>query len=315
MSVPEVPVNWVDLLDPTPEELAAAWTGPLDASTKEALCATADFDDLPRPRFATFGGAVVGVLLLPVLVTADDRLYHQEIDLVLTSDAILTVRKTPRNRDGEPSGDPPYDIDEIRASIRSEADGLPGHIALFVVDDVAEAFLDLVDDLLDLIDDLEDRVDTTDSRVIQRSISKFRHDLLHLRRIVAPSRDAVRRVVDGRIELDDGTLFPRQLELAFGDVYDKFLRASDSMESARELIGGVRDYLQAKISNDQNEVMKRLTVSASLLLVPTFIVGLYGQNFVDIPELRWRWGYAFSWALIVITTVGQLVWFRRKRCI
>jgi magnesium transporter len=132
---------------------------------------------------------------------------------------------------------------------------------------------------------------------------------------VAPSRDAVRRVVDGRIELDDGTLFPRQLELAFGDVYDKFLRASDSMESARELIGGVRDYLQAKISNDQNEVMKRLTVSASLLLVPTFIVGLYGQNFVDIPELRWRWGYAFSWALIVITTVGQLVWFRRKRWI
>jgi magnesium transporter len=58
--------------------------------------------------------------------------------------------------------------------------------------------------------------------------------------------------------------------------------------------------------------MKRLTVVASLLLPPTFIVGLYGRNFVDIPELRWHWGYGFSWALIVVTTLMQLVWFRRK---
>lgn len=315
MSVAEVPVNWVDLLDPTAEELAEAWPGSLDRATRDALCAIADFEDLPRPRFATLDGAVVGVFLLPVLLSAQDRLYHQEINLVLTVDSILTVRKTPRNQDGSPSGDPPYDIAEIRASIRSHEDGMPGHIALFILDDVAEAFLNLVDDLLDLIDDLEDRVETTDSIEIQRSISEFRHDLLHLRRVVAPSRDAVRRVVDGRIELEDGSLFPRELELAFGDVYDKLLRASDAMESARELIGGVRDYLQAKISNDQNEVMKRLTVSASLLLAPTFIVGLYGQNFIGMPELHWRYGYAFSWMLIVVTTIGQLIWFRRKRWI
>ena len=127
MSVPEVPVNWVDLLDPTPEGLAAAWPGTLDSATIDSLCATADFEDLPRPRFATLGGAVIGVFLLPVLLSAEDRLYHQEIDLVLTSDAILTVRKTPRGRDGEASGDPPYDIAEIRA-VRSAArrTGCPG---------------------------------------------------------------------------------------------------------------------------------------------------------------------------------------------
>jgi magnesium transporter len=59
--------------------------------------------------------------------------------------------------------------------------------------------------------------------------------------------------------------------------------------------------------------MKRLTVVASLLLLPTFIVGLYGQNFVDIPELTWRWGYGFSWGVIVVTTFLQLWWFKRKR--
>ena len=79
-----------------------------------------------------------------------------------------------------------------------------------------------------------------------------------------------------------------------------------------DLVAGVRDYHQAKIANDQNEVMKRLTVVASLVLIPTFVVGVYGQNFVDIPELRWHFGYAFSWAVILVTTVMQLAWFRRK---
>src|SRR5437588_11602674 len=73
---------------------------------------------------------------------------------------------------------------------------------------------------------------------------------------------------------------------------------------------------QAKVANDQNEVMKVLTVIASLLLLPTFIVGLYGQNFQHhFPEIHWRFGYAWSWGLIVVTTAGQLWFFRRKRWI
>jgi Mg2+ and Co2+ transporter CorA len=81
------------------------------------------------------------------------------------------------------------------------------------------------------------------------------------------------------VELDEGELFPRPVEIAFGDAYDKLLRATEALESSRDALGGVRDYLQGRIANDQNEVMKRLTVIASLLLLPTFIVGLYGQNF------------------------------------
>ncbi len=67
----------------------------------------------------------------------------------------------------------------------------------------------------------------------------------------------------------------------------------------------MRDYSQAKIANDQNEVVKRLTAIASILLVPTFIVGLYGQNFIrSMPELRWRFGYEWSWGLIIVTTIA-----------
>ncbi len=77
----------------------------------------------------------------------------------------------------------------------------------------------------------------------------------------------------------------------------------------------MRDFHQAEIANNQNEVMKRLTVVASVLLLPTFIVGLYGQNFHHIPELDWAAGYEFSWGVIIVTTLLQLWYFRRKRWI
>jgi len=90
------------------------------------------------------------------------------------------------------------------------------------------------------------------------------------------------------------------------------LRATEGLDLARDLVAGVRDYHQSKVANDQNEVMKRLTVVASILLLPTFIVGLYGQNLRGVPEFHWRFGYAWSWAVIIVTTIGQIVYYRRK---
>ncbi|HJX47857.1 MAG TPA: CorA family divalent cation transporter, partial [Gaiellaceae bacterium] len=140
--------------------------------------------------------------------------------------------------------------------------------------------------------------------------------LLRIRRTLAPTRDAVRRVVDDVIEVEHGEeVFPHEAEIAFTSTYDKLLRASDGLEFSRDLLASVRDYQQSKIAIDQNDVTKRLTVAASLILVPTFIVGVYGQNFVHMPELRWHYGYAYSWALIIATTIAQLIWFRRKRWI
>jgi magnesium transporter len=186
-------------------------------------------------------------------------------------------------------------------------------VAYHIVDEVAEGFLDMVDAVHDEIDELEDNVDNWDNEKIRRRLSDLRHDLLHIRRTLAPTRDAIRRVIDNRVEIDDEEeLFPHDVELHFGDAYDKLLRSSEGLETARDLIGGVRDYHQSKVANDQNEVMKRLTLVASIFLPPTFIVGLYGQNFDVIPELHWAQGYGFSWLLILISTIGQLIYFRRR---
>jgi magnesium transporter len=184
-----------------------------------------------------------------------------------------------------------------------------------LVDDIAEHYLDLVDTLDSEIDELEDTVETAATEHTRARITELRHDLLHLGRTLAPTRDAVRRVVDNVVDVEVGEeVFPHEVEVAFNAAYDKILRAVDGLVLSRDLIAGVRDYLQAKIANDQNEVVKKLTAIASLLLVPTFIVGLYGQN-LRFPEEHWRFGYAWSWGLILVTTALQLWFFRRKKWI
>ena len=300
--------TWIDLLDPTPDELRAKAPRELEETAIERLLAAPAHEDEPRPTLQGHGEYVFGVLLVAVAVPEEDSVYYQEIDLVITHDTLLTVRKTP------PEGRPACDVAIVQKA--AKPDDSAGLLAYRLVDEIAERYLDLVDSLDDEIDELEDKVETQSSELTRARVSTLRHDLLHIRRTLSPMRDAVRRVIDGTVEVEQGKeVFPHDVEVAFNAAYDKFLRASDGLDLARDLLAGVRDYSQAKIANDQNEVMKRLTVVASLLLLPTFIVGLYGQNFVHIPELHWHWGYWWAWGWIVGTTIGQLVFFKWKRWI
>jgi len=303
--VPERP-EWIDLIDPSRDDLQDKLPENVHETALRALLAPHIHDDEPRPRIESQGDYVLGIFLIPIAVPDENRVYYQEIDFVATLETFVTVSKTP-------PGEEAFDPKPAKEACRSNED--VGMNAYHLVDLIAERFLDLVDDLDDEIEELEDMVGPEPVRVVGQRLRSLRQDVRGIRRTLTPTRDAVRRIVDDRVELDEGELFPRPVEIAFGDAYDKLLRATEALESSRDALGGVRDYLQGKIANDQNEVMKRLTVIASLLLVPTFIVGLYAQNFRHIPELAWGYGYWWSWGWILLTTIGQLAFFRWKRWI
>lgn len=298
--------KWIDLIDPTEDELRRELPAHVHETALGALQAPHVHDDEPRPRLESHGDYVLGVFLVPVAVTAEDRLYYQEVDFVATTETLVSVSKTP-------PGEKPFDPKPAKEACRHQDD--VGMYVYHLVDQIAERYLDLVDDLDDEIDDLEDLVGERTAQEVGRRLRDLRQDVRGIRRTLTPTRDAVHRVIDDRVELDHAELFPREVEIAFGDAYDKLLRSSEALDSSRDALAGVRDYLQGKIANDQNEVMKRLTVIASLLLLPTFIVGLYGQNFHDIPELGFSFGYWWSWAWILGTTLGQLIFFRWKKWI
>jgi len=254
------------------------------------------------------GDYVFGVFLIPHLVGDGGDVRYAEVDIVAANDLVLTVRKSS-------AGHPPFPCATARELHDAGRIASPGMVVYHLVDDVAEGFLDLTDNLNERIDELEDHVEEWPADRVREQLSTLRHDILHIRKTLAPTRDAVRRVFDDRVDSRVGELelFDRETELHFADAFEKLMRASEALDLSRDLVAGVRDYHQAKVANDQNDVMKRLTVIASLVLLPSLIVGFYGMNVQGFPEYRWKHGYEFVVGLIVVVTVAQLWWFRRKR--
>ena len=288
---------WIDLLDPGEEELSAKLPCAVHGDTLRRLLAPTVHDDEPRPRFQGHQAYVFGVLVAPVFDEAD--VSFQEVDLIVTREAVVTVRKTPER--GQPIV---LELPTARA----------GMMAASVADQVAEQFLDAIDQIDNRVDEVDDGVDEWPPERLRKEVKSLRHKILRVRRQLWPTREALHKVIDRRVDVEGPEALPHDVEIAFGDVYDKLLRAGDALDLARDLLTSARDYSQAKIANDQNEVMKRLTAIASILLLPTLIVGLYGQNFQHhFPEIHWQWGYPFSWGLIVVSTLLQVWFFRRKR--
>jgi magnesium transporter len=295
--------EWIDLLDPDPDELEKQLPAGLHEMDLAQFHAPGPAG---RPGLISHEDHVVGVLLVAVVDAAANDVFYQEIDILLTSDRLLTVRKTT-------PGHQPYDSTAPQLARRP---GDSSARCLYrLADDVAEKYLDVVDDLEQEIGEVEDHIEEWSPGAVTSRIRQLRHQILHVRRTLGPMRDTIRAVADGRTDLAYGVdeQIPRDLEHEFAGVYDRLLRATDGLEMAHDLLAGARDYFQAKVAQDQNEVVKRLTAIASILLVPTLIVGIYGQNF-NFPERQWGyWGYAWSWSLIIVSTLLQVLYFRRKR--
>ena len=294
----------IDLVDPSPDDLVSLVPARLDPDAVETLCASGGDGRDARPALESHGTYLFGVLLLPSPLERQNPVAYHELDVVATPELLVTIRKS--GSDGGVADISVLDADESLES---------GLLVHRLVDAAAETYLDLVDALYAEIDELEDHVDEIPSSTLRHRLSDLRHEMLHARRNASATRAAVRRVVDGRLDLGtDDSLFPREAERAFAETYDTLIRAIEELDIARELLASVRDYLQSMIAEGQSEVVRKLTVVASLVLVPTLITGFYGQNFAGVFG-REFWSLGVSIGLIVASTLAQLAFFRWRRWI
>jgi Mg2+ and Co2+ transporter CorA len=295
---------WIDHVDPSRAELEASLGVRVDPDVFEELVAPSGPRE-PRPVLEAHGSYVFGVLVPMLPAEESGEHAFQEICMVATHDRLVTVRKS--SRDGAA-----YDLGPLQAAVDA---GLPtGTLVHRLVDDVTDSYLDLLDRIYAQIDRLEDEIDDLPPAQVRSRISDLRHELLYRRRTVSATRAAVRRVLDGRVDIGEHELFPVEIERLFGDTYDTLVRITEELDVARDLIAGVREHLQGRIAENQNEVGKKLTVIASLVLVPSLIVGFYGQNFEGVFD-RDYWTLAVSTGLILASTVVQLALFRWRRWI
>jgi len=143
-----------------------------------------------------------------------------------------------------------------------------------------------------------------------QNIQKLRDEILLVRRSVWPLREVV-----SLLERAESPLLDKTTAIYFRDVYEHTIQVMDTVDTYRDILSGMFDIYLSSISNRLNEVMKVLTIIATLFMPLTFLAGVYGMNFEYMPELKWRYGYFLVWAVMIAAALGMLAVFRRKKWI
>lgn len=241
------------------------------------------------------------------MATVNDHLETEQISLFLGSKFVLTFQERPGWDCLEPVRD------RIRKHLTHLRSAGPGYLAYALLDAIVDQYFPVLEAYGERLETLEDLVVERPDRAAVAEVHEMKRELLHVRRLIWPQREALNSLVRDRTpHIDDET------RLYLRDCYDHAVRIIDLVETHREVCSDLMDLYLSSVSNRMNEVMKVLTVISTLFIPLTFIVGVYGMNFNtqispwNMPELNWPFGYPLVLALMAIISVGQLIFFRRK---
>jgi magnesium transporter len=177
-----------------------------------------------------------------------------------------------------------------------------------ILDNIVDQNFHLLDKLEESLSDLEDQIFTSPGPSVLNEIQGIKREIINMRRYISPVRDLVGGLLRSESGLIDSTT-----HIYLRDVHDHILRIIESLETHRDVLSSLLDIYLSSINSKMNEVMKVLTVFASIFIPLTFITGIYGMNFQDMPELTSPWGYPAIWATFITVTIVLLVYFKRKR--
>jgi len=201
-------------------------------------------------------------------------------------------------------------LDPVRARIRRGGGPIrgrgPDYLAYAIIDMIIDAYFPILEDLGERVDDLEEFVIEDPSPRVVGWINTVRRDLLGLRRAVWPLRDAVASLLR-----EHTTFIADETRVYFRDCYDHCVQLADVIETYRELGSGLMNTYLSSIGNRTNEVMKVLTIMASVFIPLTFLAGLYGMNFEYMPELHVHWAYPLLLGIMLVVAVAMLFYFRK----
>jgi magnesium transporter len=262
--------------------------------------AMADVVNAPqRPKFDSYESN--HLLICQMAHTDGDKLLDlEQVSVVVGPAYVLTFQ--------ERHGDL---FDPVRERIRAGAGPIrtmgPDYLAYALLDRVVDGYFPVVERLGDGLQEIEERILDDDVEDAPARLHEARRQLAALRRLIWSQRDALNTALR-----QDETPFTPPVRVYLRDVYDHAVQVMDVVESHREIAMGLMDIYLSTVSNRMNEVMKVLTIMASLFVPLTFIAGVYGMNFEHTPELHFWWGYPMVWLVMLVTAGGLLLFFRRQ---
>lgn len=176
-----------------------------------------------------------------------------------------------------------------------------------VIDSVVDDYLTVLDKLEDIVSELEDKAIESPGTEIFMQLNDIKRALTHIKKTVWPTREVLLKITHILTKF----ITPGSVKY-FRDIYDHITTVADMTEANRDLVAGTRDLCLSSTSNAMNEVMKKLTVVATIMMPLTLITGIYGMNFKNLPEIYWELGYPFTLLLMLIIGIGMLFYLERK---
>lgn len=182
------------------------------------------------------------------------------------------------------------------------------YLAYALMDSIVDNYFVVLEKIGELLEVLEDDMIENPTPVILQDIHGIKKEIIYLRRSVWPLREVI-----NRLDRSESPLIENVTMVFIKDLYDHTIRIIETAETYRDITSGIMDVYLSSVSNKMNEVMKTLTIIATIFIPLTFIAGVYGMNFEHMPELGWEWGYPAAWTIMALISVSMLVYFRRKR--
>ncbi len=254
-----------------------------------------------RPKMEDFEDYLFIVLKMIHYRSDMHQVQSEQLSLILCKNAVISFQ--------ERAGDI---FEPVRERLRKAKGRIrkmgPDYLIYTLMDVVVDNYFVVLENMGERVTELEESLVTDPEPNILQSIHEFKRELILLRRYIWPLRELI-----SSLERKETGLINEKTTIFFRDVYDHTIQVIDTVETYRDIVSGMMDLFLSSVSNRMNEVMKVLTVIATIFIPLTFIAGIYGMNFEYMPELGWHWGYFTALILMLAIGVLMVIWFKRKR--
>jgi magnesium transporter len=254
-----------------------------------------------RPKFEEFEHYAYIVLKMLRYDSAHSRVLTEQISLILTGKTLISLQ--------ESEGDV---FDSVRARLHKGRGRIrtagSDYLAYALIDAIVDHYFAILEQIGIQIEEIEDDTLSDPTPEVLNRIHRMKRVILYLRKQVWPLREVV-----GIMAKEEPALIQSDTMIFLRDVHDHTIQIMETIESQRDILAGLLDIYMTGISNKMNEVMKVLTIMATIFIPITFIAGVYGMNFKHMPELEWPWGYAMVWAVMIAVVIIMVFYFNKKK--
>ncbi|MBN1367321.1 MAG: magnesium/cobalt transporter CorA [Dehalococcoidales bacterium] len=254
-----------------------------------------------RPKMEDYGDHIFIVLKMLRPGKNKDEIEAEQVSLIYGPNFVISFQE----REGDVFNSVRDRIRKSKGRIRKVG---ADYLAYTLLDAIVDNYFVILEDIGEKIEDTEQRLTTNPSTETLQYIRSLKNEMIFLRKSIWPLRE----LVNG-LERCESKLISESTCIYLRDVYDHTIQIIDTVESYRDMISGMVDIYLSSVSNKMNEVMKVLTIFASIFIPLTFIAGIYGMNFEFMPELKWPWGYFALLGFMASVGISLVVYFKRKK--